>query len=549
MTSRRNLISGLAPVAAAGFMAGGSLESAPSASTTAWPIFNVRDFGAEGNGSTMDTAAVQAAIDTCSKKGGGTVFFPEGKYLCATIMLRDFVTLHLSVNAAVLGSQNESDYPMIPSDARDLDQKIYGIWALIYAEKITGAGIEGRGFISGQGKPFKSGRTRPRMIYMRDCKNIRLHDITLRDSAFWTCHLAKCSDVMIHGITIDSWTNFNNDGIDVDSCQNVIISDCNLNTEDDCISLKAAWPGVPLKNVVIDNCMMKSTCGAVKIGTASIGDFLNVSVTNCAVYDMDQPPLKLMSVDGGALENFTFSNITMDNVAAPIFVRLGNRAYDFGLKDLKKPLPVAKVRNILFNNIRATITKNQICRRRACKPELTMNMTGIPGHPIEGVVIQNLHVTIPGVGTLDEARRRDIPDPVDSYPGGYPNEFMFGVLPCYGMFVRHAKGIVLRDIRFEVDGQDMRSAVLCDDVEDLEISGLRAPVLGSEPLIRLVHTRDAFISGCRPTGNIANFLRVEGDRSAGIGLTGNDLRGVAKAISVAGGAIDRSVQQAGNLTA
>jgi hypothetical protein len=382
------------------------------------------------------------------------------------------------------------------------------------------------------------------MIYMRDCQNIRVNDITLRDSAYWTLHLARCSGVMIRGININTWTNFNNDGIDVDSCQNVIISDCNLNTEDDCISLKASWPS-PLKNVVITNCLMKSTCGGVKIGTGSIGDFCNVSVTNCAIYDMDQPGLKLMSVDGGTVENFTFSNITMDNVAAPIFVRLGNRAYDFGMKDLKHPLPVAKVRNILFNNIRATITKNQICRRRACKPGLTMNMTGIPGHPIEGIVIQNLHVTIPGVGTLEDARRRDIPDP----EGGYPNHDMFGVLPCYGLYVRHAKGIVCRDIRFEVEGQDMRSAVLCDDVEDLEITGLRAPVLGSEPLIRLVHTRDALISGCRPTGQIATFLRVEGERSAGIGVTGNDLRGTGQTVATADGATEHSVQQAGNLTA
>lgn len=524
------------------------------------PTYDIREFKAVGDGTTLDTNAIQAAIDACTASGGGIVLVPSGDFLSGTIWLKDNVTLHLAEGATLLGSKNQADYPAIPAPIQDVERKHYAMWALVYAENIANVTIEGRGRIAGQGgafwQPGYDRSKRPRLVYMRGCKNVRLLDVTLFESAYWVANFVLCSNLMVRGITIDSWVAGNNDGLDVDSCDDVLISDCRIITEDDCIALKSAFP-VPCRNVVITNCILKSTCGAVKFGTASVGGFKNITVSNCAVYDTEEPALKVLTADGGPLEDVTFSNIAMHNVSAPLWVRLANRGHEFGLKDLPQPRPVGMVRNILFNNILATISKAEIARNRPSKPQITISASGMPGHPIEGIVIDNLHVTFPGVGTLAEAKRsvEDIPDATAVEAQGlgtvrlrgYPSHDNWGVLPCYGLYVRHARGVALRNIRFAVDGQDWRSFLLCHDVDDLEVTGLTAPVTGDEPLIRLYQTRNALISGCRPIGSLTAFVRLEGQENAEVGLIGNDFRRVKKVCEFIAGAEPNCVDLAGNL--
>jgi hypothetical protein len=160
-----------------------------------------------------------------------------------------------------------------------------------------------------------------------------------------------------------------------------------------------------------------------------------------------------------------------------------------------------------------------------------MGIAGLPGHPVENVVLENIHVTYPGGGTLEEARRADIPE----RESAYPENTTFGVLPAYGFYMRHAKGITLCDVRLELEKPDLRPALMCDDVEDLELMGFKAPMFGDEPLIRLRQTRVALIQNSRPLSEAANFLRVEGDQSRDVALLSNDLRRVGKIAEKADG--------------
>jgi hypothetical protein len=170
-------------------------------------------------------------------------------------------------------------------------------------------------------------------------------------------------------------------------------------------------------------------------------------------------------------------------------------------------------------------------RKTPFRAGATMGIAGLPGHPVEGVTLEDIHVTFEGGGTLDEARRADVPE----RPSAYPENTMFGVLPAYGIYLRHAKGVTLHKIRFEVQQPDLRPAMMAEDVEDLEVDGFAAVGSGSEPLIRLVEARSGWIRGSRPLGPVENFLRVEGRGSRDIALAGNDLRQARNTALVSGG--------------
>jgi hypothetical protein len=195
-------------------------------------------------------------------------------------------------------------------------------------------------------------------------------------------------------------------------------------------------------------------------------------------------------------------------------------------------------RNVTFSNIRARVPENSQPRDyevpstpgelRQC-----LNITGLPGHPIEGITFENVHITFYGGGTVEEAARTDIPEMEDYYPEYH----MFGTLPAYGFYIRHARGIVLRNVTLDVDHSDLRPAILCDDVVDLELDSVRAQGHpDADALVRLHNTRDVFIHGCRPTSDVETFLSVHGTGSSGIYLFANDLRRANCQVTFADGA-------------
>jgi hypothetical protein len=270
---------------------------------------------------------------------------------------------------------------------------------------------------------------------------------------------------------------------------------------------------------------LSSNCNAFKCGTESNGGFQNVAVNNCAIYDTRLAGIALELVDGGVFDRVNVSNITMDNVSgAPIFIRLGNRARPFlsvgpgGSKGNFTPKQGAQspgmgsMRNIIINNVQATGAGPTGC-----------SITGLPGHPIKNVTLDNIRIEFQG-GGKKELIYRDIPENEKNYP-----EYkMFGTLPAYGFYVRHVQNLRLKHLDLTWEKEDQRPALVCEDVQDLELFDLRAQAGASAPmLVWLKQTQGAFIHACRPQVQ-TTFVKVDGRDSRSISLMNNDFSGVPR---------------------
>lgn len=477
-----------------------------SGTALAHTFTNVRDHGAAGDGERLDTAAIQAAIDACARSGGGAVYFPPGAYVSGTIVLKSGVTLHLSPASRLLGSRNLNDYPeKVPAIRSYTDN--YTRRSLIYAEDAERIAIEGGGVIDGQGTAFRGPYlVRPYLVRMINCRGIAVRDVTFRDSPMWVQHYLACEDLEIRGVTVRSQTNRNNDGIDIDSCRRVRISDCDVNSEDDALVFKSTTEK-PCSDIVVTNCILSSLCNGIKFGTESNGGFRNVTVTNCSIYDTHLAGIAVECVDGGVLDRVIASNIVMNAVQCPIFVRLNDRARPFKA-GMERP-PVGRLRNVSISNIVATGANKIGC-----------SISGIADRPVENIALSNISISFAGGGTRADARRV-IAEERDKYP-----EYkMMGILPAYGFYCRHVRGLTLRDIRVTSDLPDLRYALACEDVTGLDVSGLQAAAHPEgEALMRFLDVRDALVRGCRAPAGAPAFLHV-GGQSGGITLAANDLTG------------------------
>ncbi len=501
---RRRFMLGLVPAGAT------AAAAQPGRPATGQAGFSVRDHGASGDGTHLDTRAIQDAIDACARAGGGTVFFPAGAYLSGTIVLKSRVTLHLDAGAVLLGSQDLRDYPSFVPALRSFTDT-YTEKSLIYAEGLQDIGICGRGVIDGQGAAFKGAyKVRPYLMRFVSCRNVSVADVSIKDSPMWVQHYLACEGVEIRGIGVHSRVNVNNDGIDIDGSQRVRISDCEISSGDDAIVLKATADR-PCKDVVIANCVLSSACNALKLGTESNGGFENIAISNCTIYDTRLAGIALEMVDGGVLDRVNISNIVMNSVVAPIFIRLGDRARPIAEGGARPP--VGNLRDVSIANVQAMGAGAVGCA-----------IAGLPGHAIENVVLENLRLTFAGGGKLADARR-EIPENA----GKYPEHNMFGTLPAYGFYCRHVKGLSLRNIETAFLQDDERPALVCDDVEGLELAG--SALAGS---VRLQQVRDAFVHGCRAPGRIQTWMEVSGAQSERISVIGNDLPNANKAVDIAG---------------
>jgi len=457
------------PTAAAPFLATSLAAAvAPVAPAEGRPgVRSVRDHGARGDGRALDTAAIQAAIDA----GPGTVVFPAGTYLSGTIRLRSGVALELDTGATLLGSTDPADYPdATPAHRSYTDTYVHQ--ALIYADGERGIAIQGHGTIDGQGgaesfrrKPY---RQRPYVIRIVSCEDVRIEGVTLRNSPMWMQHYLACDNVRIRGIRVFNHVNANNDMLDIDGCRNVIVSDCIGDSSDDAITLKSTSDR-PCENVAISNCAVFSECNGIKFGTESNGGFRNIAVSNCTVgLQRDEPGyfgqrkglagIALMIVDGGTMDQVTISNIAIRDMRVPIFLRLGNRARPFK-EGMEKP-GIGSVRNIFISNVVATAVEPIGC-----------SITGLPGHPIENVTLSDVRLTFPG-----GVKAEEIPESVPEKPEAYPESTMFGkVLPAYGFYCRHVRGLTFRNVQVATAMPDARPAFVYEDVDDLRRETAAAP--------------------------------------------------------------------------
>jgi len=483
-------------------------------------IFDVRDYGAFGDGVTLDTKAVQAAIDACAGAGGGKVCFNSGRFLCGTIHIKSNVTLYIEAGAVLLGSKNLNDYPVtIPTYRSYTDH--YTDKSLIYAEKAENIALMGRGTIDGQGASFEGPyKVRPYLIRIIECNNVMVKDLTIRNSAMWVQHYLACENVVIEAVTVDSVVNGNNDGIDIDSCRKVRISNCNIISLDDAIVLKSTSDR-PCRDVAVSNCVLKSRCNALKLGTESNGGFQNITINNCTVYDTRLCGVALELVDGGGFDRVNVSNIVMENVGCAIFVRLGNRARPFTnvTVDPKNPcssdfktgtkakIPgMGSMRNIIISNIQATGVGDTGC-----------SVTGLSGFDVENVTLSNIRIEFKGGGSA-ELVNREIPENAKNYP-----EYdMFGPLPAYGFYCRHVKGIKFHNVEFCFEKSDFRPGLVFDDVKDLEIFSFDAEVESSaKALIWLKNVNGAFIHGCTVPSNVETFVLFDPDESKNVKIANN----------------------------
>ncbi len=281
--------------------------------------YSVMDYDAKGDGIVLDTEAIQKAINDANKNGGGTVFIPAGKYLSGTIFFKSNVSLYLDAGSELLGSTNLDDYPVTICGYRSYTDN-YTERSLIYAEKVENISILGMGTVNGQGAAFTHFQTkedpgykqRPYMLRFIECKNITVRDITIINSPMWVQHYLACEDVVIDGITVNSFVAGNNDGIDIDSCDKVRISNCNIDSGDDSIVLKATSDR-PCKNVTITNCVLNSHTNAFKLGTESNGGFKNITFNNSIIQNTQLAAIALEMVDGGHLERVSVNNIAIEN--------------------------------------------------------------------------------------------------------------------------------------------------------------------------------------------------------------------------------------------
>ncbi|MBC8403554.1 MAG: glycoside hydrolase [Candidatus Marinimicrobia bacterium] len=507
---------------------------------TTGSIYNVQDYGAVGDGVTLETKAIQAAVDECSKKGG-TVLLTPGTYLSGTIYMRSNVTLHISQGATLLGSADLSHYP---ANAPDIE--FYGStwldYALIYGEDLENIALEGKGRIDGQGakfviennkKPFRY-MNRPYIIWFIKSKNIRVEDLYLTNSALWMQHYLACENIRITGIEVYNHANKNNDMIDIDGCKDVIISDCIGDTDDDALTFKSTC-GIPVENVTVTNSIFSSHCNAIKFGTESTGGFKNITISNCVVKPSESSTkiygsfegdggLALEMVDGGVMEGIIISNIRIHGSQVPLFIRLGNRTRPY--KDGQTNIPVGKLRNVHISNIIAT-GANQI----------GSSITGIPGFPVQDISLSNISIHYSGGGTKEDAERL-IPEEESSYPEGN----MFGNLSAYGLFIRHAENINMENIKINYNNDDVRPALVIDDGVNIRITSLQAKISSAAPaLIRINNSRAVFITTSSARGKVNVFALVEGQKTADIYLVNNWLESARKSVRYGAGVDKKTV--------
>jgi polygalacturonase len=441
---RPNLITAFILAAAVGLRVG---------TAAADSVVDVTKAGAVGDGATLNTTAIQKAIDQCSAGGGGTVRFVAGRYLTGTIQIKSGVTLRLEEHATLLGSTDAGDY-------RNLDPFKDGRgnslgYALIVAIDADHVGIEGRGAIDGQGAKLAARqdpyRMRPFLVRFVRCTHVTVRDIHLANPGAWTLNFFQARDVDIEGITIRSRDEKlkNNDGINIDSSQNVVVRKCDVISGDDALVIKSTSTQ-PCREIVASDCALSTRTNAIKLGTESFGGFNNISVSNCRVHDIGMSGIALYAVDGGDLSNVSISEITMDEVTLPISIRLGARLKTFREGD--QPKSVGHLRGVEIKNVTAKNIRF-----------IGMLMNGIAEHPIESLSLQNIRLELPGGGTAEEAT---VELPEDD--ATYPEYDMFGkIMPVWGIYARHIRGIAFQDVHITRAKPDDRPAKVFIDVHNV----------------------------------------------------------------------------------
>ena len=473
--------------------------------------FNVKSYGATGQGKVNDAAAINKAITAASEAGGGTVFFPAGTYLSGTIRLKSHITLWLG-SGCILEAISDSTAYDKPEDNPDDQYQDFGHshWhnGFIWGIGLQDIAIVGPGIIYGKGLTRNIGRDHlpkglgDKSIALKNCHNVLLRDFKILHGGHFGILATGVDNLTIDKLIIDT----NRDGMDIDCCHNVRITGCSVNSPwDDGICLKSSYAlgyKRATEDVTISDCMVSgayvegtvidgtfklydpsfhvSHTGRIKLGTESNGGFKNIAITNC-VFDHCQG-LALETVDGGDLENVTVSNITMRHIYnMPVFLRLGSR--------LRGPAGI-QPGQLAGVNISGIVVRNSASRAAS-------TISGIPGHVIRDVHIDNMQFFVDGGGTRDEASITP-PEKED----GYPEPTMFGTLPAYGFYIRHAQGVTISNVKIRCDRPDQRPAVSLDDVTDARFRFMDLEKMAGISLYALKQVKGFSVFQSPPTADV-----------------------------------------------
>jgi hypothetical protein len=490
--------------------------------------YNVRDFGALGDGKNLDTAAIQAAIDKCYNEKGGTVLIPAGEFLSGTIELKRNVTLHLSAGGKLLGSPRREDYSAgkgVPAGNGNI--------VFIYAVNADNISIEGRGTIDGNGAAFYNGKgdntgpgqggvggnfDRPHLFIFYQCNNLLMRHAFFTASAYHCCRILKCKHVYIDGIRIYNRVNKNNDGFHFNDGEYVHIVNCDVQCQDDACALFGSN-----KFVTITNCSFSTRWSIFRFGG---GESQNITISNCLIYDTYGCPVKI-SAGRASIENFTFSNIIMKNVTGPIGIGFsGTSTNNNNSQNTSRPF----IRNISFHGIRASVIPKPINHPDIpfdVKPYdgeinscITLNAMG--EYYLETISFSDVHVTYAGGGTKEQAAKRDVPEVAAEYFGVWGTA-PFGP-PAYGIYARNVKGLSIHNVRLQFENEDERPALIFDNVQDASVSGLSAQGNPRSELLRLINSKDILFTATKLLNPAGIFLQVEGGQSENIIVDGGDLR-------------------------
>ncbi len=467
---------------------------------------DITQFGAVADGRTLNTAAIQRAIDECAAAGGGEVRVPPGVFVTGSLRLKSNLTLRLMPGAVLQGSQDPADYPDHDISSHQKFGTIThgGVFvkvmkSLIIADRAENVSIVGEGLIKGAGEAeaFQLGLNKdgkPKNLFFIGCTNVRLSGIRVQNSAQVTISISGCDRVFVEGLQVRSLVNWNCDGLDVDA-RDVTIANCLIESEDDALCFKSEYLGRFCENITVSNCVVASICNGIKLGTGSRTGFRNVTVSNCVIrktdvnafvhpgYEKMTPNLVLdekttsvncgiviLGVDGGLVENIRFSDIVMTDVLSPIFIRAGRRF----LNPEHRP---SVLRNVSLANITAH-----------CRSVIPSIIAGLDDSPVSDIRLSNLRLTIPVV--VSSEMLKDFPEVPPENTGGYPeNRLTFGFrLPASVFYIRHAEDISLSDITVTTPPAEARPAIHADDVRGIRLNGVRVndrPLEASASALRL----------------------------------------------------------------
>jgi polygalacturonase len=426
---------------------------------------SILSYGAVADGQTLATAAIQKAIDACAAQGGGTVVVPAGRWVTGALFFASGVELHLESGATLVASRNVEDFPLVQSRWEGQTRTVHA--PLIGGEGLTRIALTGRGTVDGQGDawwgPFRAKKLdhpRPRLIAFTGCRDVLIDGVHLVNSPAWTVNPVSCSDVRIHGITIHNPSDSpNTDGINPDSCNNVIISDCLVSVGDDCITIKSGTEDesadklTPCRDIVITNCILERGHGGLVIGSEMSGGVKNLVLSNCIFRGTDRGiRLKSRRGRGGTVENIRVSNVIMEDVLCPLTLNLyyhcnGGRGVD--AVSNRQALPVTSAtpafKQISLTGIRATGVKLAAAW-----------VWGLPEAPIEGLSLKDVSIV------MDEAwavvGEVEMADGVEAVVG-------------QGFFGRNVKGLELT--RVTIQGArgpvlDVDATVVADGTLDVQ---------------------------------------------------------------------------------